>query len=50
MTNEIQEWWPSFLLECRQRTDAFNQKPVDPIFKYFIKTELQDAEAEQDDD
>jgi len=49
MAKQINNWWPNFLLECRKRTDAFNEKPLDPIFKYFIKTELQDAEAEIED-
>jgi hypothetical protein len=50
MNKEINEWWPVFLAQCRKRTDTFNENPPDPIFKYFIKTELQDAEAKQEDD
>jgi hypothetical protein len=49
MNDQINEWWPNFLHECRIRTDTFNKNPIDPIFKYFIKTELQDAEAEKED-
>jgi hypothetical protein len=45
MNKQINEWWPQFLLECRKRTDTFNEQPLDPMFKYFIKNELQDAEV-----
>jgi len=49
MTVQLQEWWPGFLKQCRKRTDAFNAQPVDPMFRYFIKTEIQDAETEPGD-
>lgn len=49
MNEQINKWWPKFLLDCRKRTDTFNSKPIDPIFKYFIKTEIQDAEENLDE-
>lgn len=49
MTEQINQWWPKFLKECRKRTDEFNSKPIDPLFKYFIKNEIQDAEIETDE-
>lgn len=50
MNRQVNEWWPQFLRECRKRTDAFNENPPDPIFKYFIKTEIQDAESGEEVD
>ena len=49
MTEQIIDWWPKFLLECRQRTDEFNSKPIDPLFRYFIKNEIQDAEVDSEE-
>jgi len=50
MTEQINQWWPNFLLKCRQRTDEFNQTPQDPLFKYFIKNDIHDAEIEEVDE
>ena len=50
MTEQIIRWWPKFIQECRQRTDEFNAKPVDPLFRYFIKNEIQDAENGNEDE
>lgn len=45
MNDRINNWWPGFLNKCRERTNVFNSKPTDPLFRYFIKSEIQDAEA-----
>jgi len=50
MTDQINQWWPNFLLKCRRRTDEFNLIPQDPLFKYFIKNDIQDSEIEDIDE
>lgn len=47
-SDQIIKWWPCFLKECEKRTQIFNEKSIDPVNKYFLKQDMEDAEIDRD--